>query len=306
MKVGIGVDIGGTHITSCGVDLLSGQLIESSRFESDVDSGASKEEILSTWAKPINESLKALGTSVTGIGFGMPGSFNYKDGIALFSGNAKYEALYQVNVKDELKTYLDRTIMDLRFINDASAFAVGTAWFGKARGHTRALCLTLGTGFGSCFVERGRPVVNSETVPEHGCLWHLPFGDSIADNYFSTRWFVSQFYQRTGEHVKGVKEMIDSAYSEVVKELFHEFGENMAAFVGPWLEKFQPGIIVVGGNISRAWKFIGSSFDAYLAGHSLSVKVVTSGLMVDAAISGSARLNDAVFWKSVAPDLPER
>ncbi len=304
MSVAIGVDIGGTHITSCGVDLLSGQLIENSRFERDVDSGASKEEILSSWAEPINATLRALGKPVEGVGFGMPGSFNYKDGIALFSNNAKYEALYQVNVRHELKSYLDDHYLELRFINDASAFAVGTAWFGKAKYHERALCLTLGTGFGSCFIEQGKPVVQSKVVPEHGCLWYLPFRDSIADDYFSTRWFVSQYYQRTGIRVRGVKELIKSGDPEVVIALFDEFGENMARFIYPWIRRFQPDIIVVGGNISKAWNLIKPSFDAYLMVREIQVNVVTSGLMVDAAISGSARLNDTNFWESVVHELP--
>lgn len=94
-RIGIGVDIGGSHISCCAVDLNSGKPLVGTQFETRVNNKASKDDIFQTWAKPINLAIEALhDATITGIGFAMPGAFNYKKGIALFEGNDKYEHLF--------------------------------------------------------------------------------------------------------------------------------------------------------------------------------------------------------------------
>ena len=64
----------------------------------------------------------------------------------------------------------------VRFLNDADAFGVGEYAVGAARGHDRAVCITLGTGVGSAFLDRGRPVNSGPTVPPDGSI-HLVVHD---------------------------------------------------------------------------------------------------------------------------------
>ena len=308
MGIGIGVDIGGSHICCCAVDLTSGKPLAGTQFEAQVNNKASKEEIFQTWAKPINQAIGALdGSPISGIGFAMPGAFNYKKGIALFEGNDKYEHLYDIHVKQEFAPYLAASNIKLRFINDASAFAVGIAWFGKAKAYKKSIALTLGTGFGASFIEEEIPVVEGPDVPLHGSLWHLPFKDGIADDYFSTRWFVNTYEKRTNHNLQGVKEIAEKARDDdQTRQLFVEFGENLAEFLIPWLHKFDPGILVLGGNISRSWFLIEHSFQQKLIENNLRVKVATSSLMEEAALIGSAKLLDEEFWVRVKNELPEK
>jgi len=91
----------------------------------------------------------------------------------------------------------------IRFMNDASSFAVGEAWIGNAAGYKRSLFITLGTGFGSAFLEKGIPVVERDDIPPMGCLWHLPFRDGISDDYFSTRWIIKQYDGKTVPNQRG-------------------------------------------------------------------------------------------------------
>lgn len=307
-KIGIGVDIGGSHISCCVVNLRSGKPLPNTQFESKVNNKASKEEIFQTWASPINQAIKALnGTPIAGIGFAMPGAFNYKKCIALFEGNDKYEKLYHVNVKEEFPPYLSVKNIELRFINDASAFAVGTAWFGNAKGYKKSIALTLGTGFGASFIQEEVPVIQGPDVPLHGSLWHLPFKDGIADDYFSTRWFVNAYEKLTNQNLPGVKEVAQKAQeNEMVRQIFVEFGKNLAEFLMPWLQKFKPGILVIGGNISRSWNLIEGSFQQSLTKNHLTVHVATSNLMEEAALIGGAKLLDETFWNKVKNDLPEK
>ena len=119
----------------------------------------------------------------------MPGPFDYVNGISLFKGeNGKYENTYGMNVPKMLNDFLALPEqIKCRFINDATAFAIGEDQVGKAKNYKRSLSVTLGTGFGSAFIKNGLPVVEGEEVPEGGCLWHLPFENGLAGGFLKKR-----------------------------------------------------------------------------------------------------------------------
>ena len=50
-----GVDIGGTHISVCLIDLNSGELIESSFVRASIDPALDKDIIIKDWADPIKK-----------------------------------------------------------------------------------------------------------------------------------------------------------------------------------------------------------------------------------------------------------
>ncbi len=100
-------------------------------------------------------------------------------------------------------------------MNDASAFAVGEAWAGSASGSNRSLAITFGTGFGSAFISNKIPVVDGPEVPRIGCVYHLPYKDGIADDYFSTRWFLGRYKAITGKELKGVKELAEAGIIKI-------------------------------------------------------------------------------------------
>ncbi|MCB0551253.1 MAG: ROK family protein [Phaeodactylibacter sp.] len=302
----IGCDIGGGHILSAAVDTRVGRIIDDSRAYVKVDNKASREQILETWATALNQSIRKAGlSSIAGIGFAMPGPFEYKTGRAMFEGNDKYEALYNVNIREELPEYLVAPQLPLRFMNDATSFAVGVSWLGEGKGHHKVVAITLGTGFGSAYIEDGVPVVHREDVAKQGCFWHLPYRDGIADDYFSTRWFVGEYEKLTGQKVKGVKEVAEAAGdSAEVRALFQAFGKNLGDFFVPWLKKFPAGILVIGGNISHALNLFGGALQQPLRENGIETHIAASSLMEDAALIGSARLFEDAFWDKVKDDLP--
>jgi glucokinase len=271
-----------------------------------VNNHASADEILNNWCIALTKTMDLVpGNDLAGIGFAMPGPFNYPKGIALFTGtNAKYEKLFGIPVADELSKRLDLSPDRIRFINDATAFAVGEAWIGKAAQAELSLSVTLGTGFGSAFIDRGLPVVEREDVPEKGCFWHLPFKKGIADDYFSTRWFIKRYFETTGQKANGVKDIAEKASSDkAAKDIFNEFGAHLGAFLGPWLDKFKAGILVLGGNISGAYSLFGNAFESSLRDTGIETCIEISELAENAAIAGSARLFDEPFWLKVKPFL---
>jgi glucokinase len=243
---------------------------------------------------------------IKGVGFAMPGPFDYVRGICYIRGVAKYENLYGFNISDAIASSLEADEHFLiRFMNDASSFAVGEAWAGSASGFNRSLAITLGTGFGSAFISNKIPVVDGPEVPKIGCVYHIPYKDGIADDYFSTRWFLGRYKALTGKELKGVRELADIATSDkIAVGLFTEFGSGLGVFLAPFLKKFGAEILVIGGNISNAYNLFGEVFEASLKKEQCTCKVALSKLREDAALLGSAYLLDDNFWKSVQHALP--
>jgi len=306
-NIALGADIGGSHISCAAVDLMSGNVINETFAEKSVNNKALASEIISVWASCLAEVLARVPSDrVKGIGFAMPGPFDYVKGICYIKGVSKYENLYGLNIADEIVNSLDVSKgFRVRFMNDASAFAVGEAWVGKASKARRSMSITIGTGLGSAFVNNKIPVVDGDKVPKIGCVYHLPYKDSIADDYFSTRWFIKSYKNTTGKEIKGVKEMADIAASDKsVMALFTEFGERLGLFLTPWLKKFGAEILVVGGNISYAYHLFGEVFEQRLKKERCTCQVTLSELKENAALLGSAYLFDDKFWKAVQPALP--
>jgi glucokinase len=306
-NLAIGVDIGGSHISCAAVDLKSFRILNETRTERAVDNKAEASKIISEWVQALSDVIKKMPKdSLKGIGFGMPGPFDYVKGISYIKGVAKYENLYGCNVKNAISDNLGfPDDFSVRFMNDVSTFAVGEALVGKAAKAERSISITLGTGFGSAFIANRVPIVDGPEVPKLGCVYHLPYGDNIADDYFSTRWFIGRYKNLTGKELGGVKEVAKLAENDkLVRELFTEFGNNLGVFLAPWLKKFKAEIVVVGGNISHAYDLFGDIFENSLEKEGCKCKVALSDLKEDAAFIGAAYLLDETFWKEIQHALP--
>ena len=306
-NLAIGADIGGSHISCAAVDIVSFKILRETITEREVNNKAPANEIISVWADALSAAVRKIPReNLKGIGFGMPGPFDYVKGISYIKGVAKYENLYGCNVKTEIAKALKvPEDFPVRFMNDVSSFAVGEALVGKASGYNRSMCITLGTGFGSAFISNHIPIVDGPEVPKLGCVYHLPYKDNIADDYFSTRWFMGSYNKLTGLELKGVKELAEKAScDQIAINLFREFGDNLGAFLAPWLIKFKAEIVVIGGNISYAYNLFGDIFEKRLKQEGCSCRIALSELKEDAARLGAAFLMDDKFWKDIQHALP--
>lgn len=306
MSYALGVDIGGSHI-SCGVvDLATRNILRETMTDQPVNNKGDIQEIIGSWSGAIRKSMENPGLDhLKGIGFAMPGPFDYVNGICLIKGVLKYEKLYGVDIGSEIRRSLGLGAdQKIRFMNDASSFAVGEAWAGKASGSKKSMAITLGTGFGSAFIENHAPVVTGSSVPERGCVYHIRYKDGIADDYFSTRWFIRRFREITGQNVEGVKSIVEVAkHDNQARNIFIEFGKSLADFLIPFLNKFKAEVLVIGGNISRAYDQFGESLEKSLMDNGCKTRPCTSVLMEDAALLGSAYLLDGDFWSAVKGSL---
>ncbi|HKM92096.1 MAG TPA: ROK family protein [Prolixibacteraceae bacterium] len=306
-KIAIGVDIGGSHISCAAVDLTNETLLKGTLTEADVDKNGSAEEIFLGWAKALQNCVSKTGNAeLVGFGFGLPGPFEYHKGIGRYVNNDKFYSLNGVNVIDGLSEKL-QSQLPLRFMNDASAFAIGEAWQGSAKGFDNSVSITLGTGFGSAFIRDGIPIVDGNTVPEGGCTWHLPYKEGIADDYFSTRWFIKRYHQLTGKTISGGKQLEELVKDgdPIAKSVYEEYGGNMGEFFSPWLKKFGAKVLVIGGNIALGYSLFGPSFEDKLKTNRVETAIKLSKLKENAAIIGSAKMLDPKFWEKIQAVLPK-
>ena len=306
MSITIGVDIGGSHVASAAINMDTFKIIKGSYFYSEVNNKADRNVILKKWASVINETLLYLGDSdnVKGVGFAVPGPFNYQKGIAMFEGNDKYEALYGVSITDSLPLLLIDNHLPLRFLNDASAFGVSSSLKGMALGHKKVLAITLGTGFGASFLYNQIPLISHEGVPKDGCLWDKPFKEGIADDYFSTRWFVNRYNALSvKEKVEGVKEIayINTAIS---KQLFNDFSENLGCFLLPYIKDFNCELLIIGGSISKAHNLFLTNLNVYLKENNIDVEIIILDDTEKENIIGASYLFNDKFWEEIRFELP--
>ncbi len=306
-KIAIGVDVGGSHVSCMAYDLSEKKLLANTLSETDLNNQGMPDEVISAWGGVIKSTVDAVGIeTVQGIAFAMPGPFDYLNGIPLFKGeNGKYDNIYGINVPQKLRTYLNLDgDIPVRFINDATAFAIGEDQVGFAKNFQHSLSITLGTGFGSAFIKDGLPVVDGNEVPQSGCLWHLPFENGIADDYFSTRGLLNRYEQLSGQKLTGVKQIAELASSKTeAQDVFNDFGEKMGVFLAPWIQCFHLEVLVMGGNISRAYHLFENSLNEYLKKENLKINIAISELKESASFIGAATLIDNTFYQRTLPAL---
>ena len=301
------MDVGGSHVSCAACRIEEKKYLPETMSENDLDNQGTVEEIIGVWSRTIQKTIDKVGLeNLIGIGFAMPGPFDYVNGIALFKGNnKKYESIYGLNVPDALREKMNLPAgFPIRFINDATAFAIGEDWIGKARGTVNSLSITLGTGFGSAFLSNRLPVTSGENVPETGAVWHLPFETGNADDYFSTRGLLNRYQALTGKQLSGVKELAQLAADEkIAQELFVDFGYKMGVFLKPWLEKSNTEVLVIGGNISNAFHLFGKHLQRYLADNGVEIRIEISELKEAASMIGSSILTDDTYYEQLKPLL---
>ena len=74
----LGVDIGGSHITTALIDLEGRSIIPGYYHRERVNSNGSAEEIIRSWSEVMRKSMQGGHK----IGIAMPGPFDYEEGIS--------------------------------------------------------------------------------------------------------------------------------------------------------------------------------------------------------------------------------
>jgi glucokinase len=240
-------DVGGTHVSAsvCHAD----GLYRLGRVVSALHSaGQSREDFL--------DLLYSLGSDVctlldvAGAELAMPGPFDFDGGVSLMRHKLPY--LYGINLRQLLAQRFGWRAERVRFVHDSAAFLLGEIGAGVARGASRAVCITLGTGIGSAFAVDGRVVTDGPGVPPGGEIWNLPYESGIVEDCISARAIQRFYLSRTGR-LSDVAEIAGTASEDSsASAAFAEFGEHLGLVLRRLLTEFRPDVVVLGGGISKS------------------------------------------------------
>ncbi|MFF2051098.1 ROK family protein [Leifsonia sp. NPDC058194] len=312
------VDVGGSHVTAAAVGTAavgragSGGARLLSRVERLVDSHASSAAVLDAWASACVEAAAGAGIDPGGCDWGlaMPGPFDYERGVGHYAGVGKFERLAGVDIRSALSERLGAHPDRIRFVHDAGAYGIGEWRFGAPTRHARFVCVTLGTGVGSAFVDDGSLVFDRADVPPGGEVHRLPFDGRDLEETVSTRALLARY--ASSDPGLSVKDLAGLARAGDARAQ-HEFDtamEALALAVGPWLREFEATALVVGGSISRSWDVLERGFrsglDACAPELAATLVIAPSRLLADAPLYGAAHLleRSAVGRCVTAPALP--
>ncbi|WP_018757080.1 ROK family protein [Paenibacillus terrigena] len=252
-------DVGGTAIKAA-VTTAQGEVIESTVETYPAHSDQSKEFMLDHFYQLIRKQAAKISDpnqTFAGVGYAYPGPCDYERGISLIQGLQKFDALYGVSILDAMRERIDadqalrsQMIPNYRIIfdNDARLFGVGQLFIGPANKADRAICITIGTGTGSAFIDQGIALKNKE-------IYARPFRNSMIDDYISKRGVLRIAAELGLPASLDVKDIADAArdqHDEQAIAVFRKFGEMFGQVLLPFMDEFGPKLVIIGGQIAKA------------------------------------------------------
>lgn len=245
------LEMGGTHVTSALVAMSGPEPVVVEHYRAPLHADASADVIVATLAFAAAQ-LTVEDSLVWGVA--VPGPFDYEHGIGMYEDVGKFDQLRGFDLGTALGDAILPRPASIRFLNDADAFGLGECAAGAGRLYDRAVCLTLGTGVGSAFIDRGTAVNEGPDVPPEGSAHLLRWNGAPLEETVSRRAIRRHYTYLTGESTD-VREIAERARlgeleaALVLNTAMRALGEGIA----PWIASFGASVVVVGGSISGSW-----------------------------------------------------
>ncbi|WP_374020709.1 ROK family glucokinase [Paenibacillus thiaminolyticus] len=151
-QIYVGVDLGGTAI-KVGICDTEGRLLQTFEGPTEVAKGHDTViDNIENYIRRIVEESPYDWSQVAGIGAGVAGFTNVKEGVILLAPNVGFK---DVPIRSILEARLGKPV---KIDNDANVAALGEAWSGAGKGIDNCVCYTLGTGVGGGIIINGKIV----------------------------------------------------------------------------------------------------------------------------------------------------
>ena len=263
MSIFIMLDVGGTEIKGGVFDAFGSLLSDIRSFPAKA--GEDPDTIFENFCNVLTALHESFPLEeLKGIGMAFPGPFDYEQGISLMKGLNKYDQIYGMKIPEELrKRSRELEGVKILFRHDVEAFARGVYRFGMEKQQEKVLCLCIGTGAGSAFLENGEALKEkTEAVPENGWIYNSSFRDSILDDYLSVRGLKRLGREIMGEELDGkrLSELCGEKNPEALR-VYREFGEILYDGVLPFLSSFKPQALILGGQITKSFPYFGEKLE---------------------------------------------
>jgi len=252
----IGLDIGGTHITAGVINKTEMKIVDSSIYKESFNSNLPVNQVMNIWKRVIDTAIEnSKVETITGIAVCMPGPFDYEKGICWIKDQSKYEHFYGLNVRELLLESLNfPENFAVLFENDAVCFGKGEVFKQQENLSKKVMAVTLGTGLGACFIDKGVSISTGNSVPADGEIYNLPYKKGIAEDYVSARGLLADYKSLTNIDLNNGLELYNLALQgdQMAIKAFGTMGEDLAEVVIPWIKNFAADHIIIGGKIANA------------------------------------------------------
>jgi len=271
----LGVDLGGTNVRAGLVK--NNRLVEV--VSSPINNQGSQRDVVDEVFRVIDPLVQK---GLKGIGVGVPSVVDLKRGIV-------YEVQNIPSWKRvPLKAFLEKRYhLPVYINNDANCFAVGEKYFGQAKKYDNVAGLIVGTGLGAGVIMNGK--LYSGANCGAGEFGMISYKDHNYEYYCSGQFF-KNVYEISGE------DLYEKAKGgeEKALRIFSEFGSHLGEAVKTILYAVDPDIIILGGSVSRAYRFFSRAMWASIKTfvYSLVLKNIRIGVsrIRNIAILGAAAL----------------
>lgn len=306
----LGIDIGNTKLAFGLVRGNEQKFYEKRVVLTEPELGAEQaiEKILSN----TRELLSVVPDGVGGIGIAFGGFVDVTRSIGLASPNfPELRDVPMVSLIEDLAPGIP-----VRMDNDANVAGVGEVTYGKARGNSQVIYLTISTGIGGAVLFDGKPLAGSQglaaefghmivkpggpqcTCGSQGCLESLASGTSIgriarkrAKEHDTTMVEIAGGIDKiTAETVSKAARLGDSLACSILDEVAFHLGIGLANIISA----FDPDMVILGGGVMN-------SADLLLPG---AIQIVKAHLTARGAqvppIEASSIHDDVALWGAIA------
>lgn len=255
MRIGLGIDLGGTQIKGAAFDLDSGDLLHRETRPTRDGKSEGQEPAFAFEARQLKTNLESeTGHPAEILGLSAPGLANHEATVINFMPG-RLDGLEGLNWPD----VFDQPVAVL---NDAHAALMGEIWQGGARGMRDVILLTLGTGVG------GAAVVDGQLLRGHlgraGHLGHIALDFRGKGDICGTPGSLEDFVgnhnisERSGGRFSTTHELIAALESgdETAASVWNESMQALAAGIASLVNVLDPRAVLIGGGISRGWEHI--------------------------------------------------
>ncbi|MFI5159900.1 MAG: ROK family protein [Sphingobacteriales bacterium] len=271
----IGVDLGATNIRGavvCGDDISE---IISRRIQTKGTEEQVLEDVYSLIDALIDDEVKA-------IGIGVPSVVDVKLGIV-------YDVVHIPSWKEvHLKELLEKKYKIPVFVNnDANCFALGEHYFGKGKGFSDMIGLTIGTGLGAGVI------INKHLYAGKNCgAGEFGMVDYLENNYefYASGSFFQNVHGLNGEEVF---KKAGSGDKDAIK-LYEELGTHLGNAIKMIMYTYDTSLIILGGSVQLAFDLFEKSMweriETFAFPKSIKELEVKTSALENAGILGAAAL----------------
>jgi len=299
----IGIDIGGTKIAVGLVD-AEGTITERTVQATPADNGEAVVAACIAAATPL------LARQPAAAGVGTAGQVDIDTGTISF-GNGNIQGWTGMALGPAIEQALG---IPVTVDNDVNAMAFAEMRLGAGKGFSHALCITVGTGIGGCFILHGRPWHGAHT--SGGEVGHLiadldaPASPNMmqgALERFCAGPAMERIYaeQATGDARLTLRDIAERAASgeALAVDVIRQGASRLGRCIGGLLVVLDPEILIVGGGVPHIGPLWWDNMEAALRSTPVpgvrQMVLRQAELGVDAVLVGAAELARARLMDKV-------